>query len=68
MGVCMAGVTPRKQAQRRRRGSIDPPAERRVGAGNSVTSCDLHVLVCEATESISSQWPCLIRRTDVPVG
>jgi hypothetical protein len=28
-----------------------------VGAENAVTSCDLHVLVYEAAESISSQRP-----------
>jgi hypothetical protein len=28
-----------------------------VGAENSVTSCELHVLVYEAAESVSSQWP-----------
>ena len=32
------------------------------GAKNSVTSRDLHVLVYEATEAVSSQWP------DVRVG
>ena len=29
----------------------------RVGAENSVTSCDLQILVYEASESISSQGP-----------
>jgi hypothetical protein len=28
-----------------------------VGAENSVTSCDLNVLVYQATEAVSSQWP-----------
>ena len=28
-----------------------------VGAENPVTSCDLHVLVYEAAEPVSSQWP-----------
>ena len=28
-----------------------------VGAENPVTSCDLHVLVYEAAESVSAQWP-----------
>jgi hypothetical protein len=28
-----------------------------VGAENSVTSCDLQILVYETTEAISSQWP-----------
>jgi hypothetical protein len=28
-----------------------------VGAENSVTSCDLHILVDEAAEPIPSQWP-----------
>jgi hypothetical protein len=32
-------------------------AEDVVGAENPVTSCDLHVLVYEAAEAISSQWP-----------
>jgi len=27
-----------------------------VGAENPLTSCDLHVLVYEAAESVSSQW------------
>jgi len=67
MGVRTIEVTLRKQAQRRRRGIIDFSAEQCVSAGNSVTSCDLHVLVHGITESISPQWPCLIRRIDVPV-
>src|SRR5215213_5068260 len=36
------------------------PANRaghRVGAENAVTSCDLHILVYQAAESISSQRP-----------
>lgn len=28
-----------------------------MGAENPVTSCDLHVFVYEAAESVSSQWP-----------
>ena len=37
-----------------------------VGAENSVRSCDLHILVYEATEPISSQRPknrCGVRRS-----
>jgi hypothetical protein len=39
---------------------------RRVGAENSVRSCDLHILVYEATEPISSLRPknrCGVRRS-----
>ena len=32
-------------------------ASHRVGAENSVTSCDLYILMNEAAEPIPSQWP-----------
>ena len=50
--------------RRRVRTTIPEPAEQQVvGAENPVTSCDLHVLVDEAAEPVSSE-----RRTVAPEG
>jgi hypothetical protein len=51
--LCVMAMGLRGRAARWSPGPDRPPA----GAENLVMSCDLHVLVYEAAESVASQWP-----------